>query len=81
MLSASSKGVEEWEHKTEWVRHHSHFTGAEIEVQRKIIHPKVIEVESDKIDLVIAISLRSCHQGQRISFLNRDLQKGVCFRV
>jgi hypothetical protein len=36
----SSKEVEEWEHETKWVRHHSNFTGAEVEIQRKIIHPK-----------------------------------------
>lgn len=31
----SSKEVEEWEHKTKWVRHHAGFTGTEVEIQRK----------------------------------------------
>lgn len=31
----SSKEVEEWEHKTKWVRHHASFTGTEVEIQRK----------------------------------------------
>ena len=32
--------VEAWERETKWVRHHSGSTGAEVEIQRKIIHPK-----------------------------------------
>lgn len=36
------------------------FYRGRIEVQREINSPRVIEVESDKIDLIIAVSLRSC---------------------